>query len=361
MNEVSNKQKDSVLKSLAIAGFIGIIILLAWLAIQFVNLVPSAFSSLASLAEGIGQYQQSALEGDDPVDLTVTSNATLINAGGEALISWDTADMPGSYTFSYECVDGVAVDILDVDGLRSIACDTNYNIGDTDSLSISIDSEKARYEDIRYTVAFLGTNDTSPRAEGTALITVMNSQIADSSTPPADDPTGLASTDNETDPTTPEESDEQPVPATTTPDEVTTEPQTTPTPQFEQEYVYAIPTSDPNGRTDLAVRFLAVGVISNDSFFPRELTTEDTGAIQFEVKNYGTKTSEDWTFSVSLPNDTTYESDAMEPLKPNERAILSIGFADTTDDSHRFEVTVDTIGDQNALNDRFVEAVTFSR
>lgn len=358
MNEVPKQQKDKVLKSLAIAGFIGIIVLLAWLAIQFVNIIPGAFSSLASLAEGVGQYQSADSAEDEPMTFIVTSDATLINAGGQAIISWDTANTPGSYTFTYECVDGVAVDLLDVDGLRSIACATNYNIGDRNSLTISVDSEKNRYADVPYTVAFLGTNDTSPKATGTAQITVLNSSItdtvADNTAPNSEEAVNAEPTEPDAiEPTQGATTS----PETTEPDDSFATNEPTPTPQYEQEYVYAIPSSDPNGRTDLAIRFLAVGVIEGGSFFPSAIMNDETSAIQFEVKNYGTKTSAEWDFTIEMPSGDTYESNEMDPLKPNERAVLSIGFTPAAVTSHQFVGEIDTVGDRNTLNDRFVETV----
>jgi hypothetical protein len=59
-----------------------------------------------------------------------------------------------------------------------------------------------------------------------------------------------------------------------------------------------------------------------------------------------------------MPNGSTYESAEMEPLKPNERAILSVAFSAADAASHTFQADVDTVGDRNALNDRFVETVS---
>ena len=179
MNNVSSDKKDSILKSLAVAGFIGIIGLIAWLSIQLVSILPGAFTSLASLAESVNQYQQSVTDKGEVVSLTVTSNTSLINNGGIAELSWDKARVPGSYTFSYACAEGVAVDLMNSDGVRSIACDNNYNIGDSTSLSIKADSEKSRYTTLEYSVSFLRTNDTKPSATGNSSITIVNSSIAD--------------------------------------------------------------------------------------------------------------------------------------------------------------------------------------
>lgn len=365
MNDASNKQKDSILKTLAIAGFIGIIILVAWLAIQFVNIMPGAFSSLASLAEGVDQYKQATFEDEErPIDLIVTSNATLINTGDDAQLSWRTVPEDGSYTFSYACTDGVAVEIQSDEGQQNVSCGENYNIGNTNSLSMTIDSENQRYADLEYTISFLAANDDESRAAGSGLITVMNSAVTDTIAEPEAEVTVDTTTDAPPTTDEPETTDSEPTvtPDAPSPDDTSETPPssetpTTPPPVTEQQYVYQIPTSDPNGRTDLGVRFIAVGTILEERFSPGTLTANNSGAIQFEVKNYGTKTSDEWSFSVELPNGTTYTADEQSPLKPNERAVLTIGFGASDTDTHEFIVIVDAPRDQNNLNDSFREDV----
>lgn len=367
MNDVSqqNKKKDSILKTLAVTGFIGIIILIAWLSIQFVQVIPNAFSSLASLAEGLNDYRESTIE-EDVTKLNVTSNTTLVNAGESVDLSWDTVTNQGSYTFSYECTEGVAIDIVSDDGQQSIACDTNYNIGDTDALSLMIDSEKARYADVSYTVSFLGTNDTEPRAAGTASLTVMNSTIQNnilaesSQTETVNNVETTSETETVTEVTTEnEETEEAEESVTETTNEETVTETTPGTPVYEQEFVYTIPVSNPNGKTDLATKFISSGTIVGNTFFPGEIMQDEKGAIQFEVKNYGTKTSDTWTFTVSLPGGGEYESAVQNPLKPNERAVLTIGFFTTDESSHTFKVEVDGSTDNNPLNDSFTQTVKF--
>lgn len=348
MNEVSQqKTRESILKSLAIAGFISIVILIAWASVQLVNLVPSAFSSLASLAESMNQYEKSEVMKDsEQQDLTVTSNTKLVNTKEVVNLSWSTTEVPGSYTFNYKCVDGVAVDLVDVTGIGAINCDTNYNIGNTNTLSLLINSEKQRFQDITYSISFLGTNDLTPRATGEATLTVMNSEIND-----IKDETEVAITDV----VTPEEVAETTEPETTTPTETVTKP----TPVYEQEFVYTIPTSDPNGKTDLATKFVAFGTIVGNTFFTSSIKQEEKGAIQFEIKNYGTKTSTKWTYEINLPNGELYTSPEQAPLKPNERALITVGFPTTDKSTHNFKVTVTEKTDKNLTNNQFTRVATF--
>lgn len=352
MNNASPEKKGSVLKTLAITGFFAIIILIAWLSVQLVAVIPGAFSSLASLAEGVNQYQQSIVEPEPTVPLVVTSNTTLVNAGGNVDISWNTAQANGSYVFSYQCAEGVAIDIVDTDGVQNIECETNYNLGDTDSVSLAIDSVKNRYVDVVYSVSFLETDSAEPRATGDATLTVVNSDISNIIVNTEE------TTDNEIESSeeTLEIATENSEPEVDTPAVIPTTP---PTPVYEQEFVYTIPTSDPNGRTDLATRFLFTGAISNNTFTPGVIDKDEDGAIQFEVKNLGTKTSGNWTFTVSLPNGGTYESDSQKPLKPNERAVLTIGFLSAGKSGHTFEVVIDTTGDAASLNNQFQRFVPF--
>lgn len=362
MNDVSQNKKDSVLKSLAIAGFIGIIILIAWLSIQLVGVVPGAFSSLASIAESLNQYESGINDDDKIVPITVTSNTTLAKAGESVELSWATSGISGSYTFSYQCTDGVAVDVNNVEGVQSIACDTNYNIGNIDSLSLTIDSEKERYADMNYTISFLGTNDTEPRGSGTSSITVVNGEIP---TVIATNVTDVDIVQNEDTPsesepvvdTPTEEVPEVVNPIVSTP-EVATPPVPT-KPVYKQEYVYTIPVSDPNGRTDISTKFLNTGTIVSNVFLPGTIKQSGNGAFQFEVKNLGTKTSGDWTFSVSLPGGNTYNSPVQKPLKPNERAVLTIGFSTANDKNYTFVVKANEKTDYYSLNDSFSQTVTF--
>lgn len=352
-NNVSPEKKDSILKSLAIAGFVGILLLVAWLSIQLVNLFPGALNSLASLAEGVNGYQETVLDlNPEIIPLTVTANTSLLNTGDNMTIEWSKVRSNGSYVFSYECVDGVALSHQSELGERAIDCDSNYNVGDIDSLNVSIESEKNRYADIPYTIAFLRTDDTAPRALGDNVVTVVNTGIATQFTSAAteSETVALATEAEEVTSTTPEIST-QPV---VTP-EVTPAPDT-----FEQEFVFTVPVSDPNGDVDLGTTFIAMGEIINGAFVTGPVSIENAGAIQFAVQNFGNKTSDDWTYSITLPTGQTYESEDQAALKPNERAVITIGFPAGANNPHAFNVEVDEPTDRNNRNDAFQQFVIFA-
>jgi hypothetical protein len=355
MNDVSNnKKKDSILKSLAITGFIGIIILIAWVSVKIVGMVPDAFSSLASLAEVLNRDQDSAITAEtDQIELT--NSTFIVNVDEPIELAWKPSETEGSYTFSYVCEEGVAVDMVKEDGVQSIACDTNYNVGEVDSLTLNVDSEKERFAELNYTISFFGKNDMEPRALTTSSVSIINSGIsADSELSDL-----LAQEEEEVEEEVAPAEEPKPVVEETP---VTSDtPAATPStgPSYEYSYEYTIPASDPNGQTDLATKFLDLGTIVGNTFFSGNIKREHNGAIQFEVKNIGTKTSDDWSFSVNLPTGGTYTAEDQEPLKPNERAVLTIGFPTTDKASYTFLVEVDESDDINSVNDNFTKTATF--
>jgi len=348
-NNVSPAKKDSILKSLAIAGFLAILLIVAWLAIQLVHLFPSAFSSVASLAESVNQYQETIIDTNEEVGkLTMTSNTSLINNGETVDIEWSKVNAIGTYVFSYECIDGVAIEHHSAAGVRPIDCNTNYNVGDITTLTIGIDSEKNRYADVVYDIAFLRTSDTQPRAAGSDTVTVFNTDINQQ----------FALSDAPASEVVADVIDTPAAPVITTPTTPTTNPGT---PTFTQEFTYAIPVSDPNGYTDLGASYIAVGSVVNRAFVPGAVSQDEAGAVQFAIKNFGTKTSRTWTFSIELPNGNTYQSPTQVALKPNERAVLTIGFPAGAPAIHTFELELDESTDRNSRNDSFTQTVGFAR
>ncbi|MCB9815051.1 hypothetical protein H6785_00495 [Candidatus Nomurabacteria bacterium] len=332
MKNESNNKSGLVLKFLAVLGFIGIIIIISWFSVMLVNVMPTAFSSLASLAEGLNQQSFTGTDDKEVKSFVVSSDTTLINSGESIDLSWDNNSVQGSYVFSYTCTDGVSLDIQDANnGLRNVACGANYNIGNTNSVTVTVESEKSRFENINYTISFLATNDTTPRSSGSASFTVINSSISEFA---AEDGGEDSEDNNETEVVTdPEVAVEEP--------EVETPVTTPPAPTYEQEFIYSIPVSDPNGKTDLSTRYLSSGNIIGNTFFVGAIYQENSGAIQFEVKNYGTKTSSDWTYTMSLPGGGEYTSTKQSPLKPNERAVITLGFPTNDDSKHTFVVSID--------------------
>ncbi|MBY0309545.1 hypothetical protein K2Q16_00125 [Patescibacteria group bacterium] len=296
------EKKRKVLNFLAIFGFLAMIVMVAILAVIAVRLLPTAFSSLANLAETING------RGGDRT-IVVNADKTDLVSGDEVTLTWEAAPLPGSYTFSYECVDGVAVEIRRDDTTRAVRCDTVYSLGETNEVRLFITSEKLASTSIPYTITFLRTNDTSPRAsvDGTLAI----AREGDEDTPGA--------------PEAPEEdvaAVPPPAPAPAEPAPAAPRPSTPRT-----EYYSYIPTSNPNGTTDLRVTFIEMGVTKGNELLGRStFTGSNENFFRFEVRNVGTKTSEEWSYTATLPGDADFKRDDQKELKPNERAVITVRF-----------------------------------
>ncbi|MEZ4195168.1 MAG: hypothetical protein R3B53_02105 [Candidatus Paceibacterota bacterium] len=115
-------------------------------------------------------------------------------------------------------------------------------------------------------------------------------------------------------------------------------------------YIYEIPVSNPNGTTDLVVSYLGTGQLYTNGMFNNTgvINYNQPGGVQFAVHNVGSKTSDTWTFEAKLPGNITYTSDKQTPLKPNERAVLTISFGPTKETStQNIIIKIDTKSDTN--------------
>lgn len=343
------QKKPKFSKPVAVAGFVAAIAFIAWVSVQIVSFIPNAFSSLASIADGISQYSDSMSVNNDE-QIVISSDTKLADAGKPVVVTWGKDSREGTYAFSYKCMDGVSVDIVDADGLRNITCDTRYSLGVTDTVTVIVNSEKERFVDVPYTISFMRPNDTGPIRSGDSALTITNSSVSEAIVKA--DTTGVVLGENDTKVETPVA---KPKPVVTTISKkpvVIAEPVT--------EYVYELPVSNPNGFTDLATKFLNVGDIRNGRFVAGSIEKNGSGAFQFEIKNFGTKTSESWSYTVALPDGDTYTSPKQAALKPNERAVISISFDTQDDNAHTFVVVL-KVEDKTASNNSFKQAINFTK
>jgi len=336
MNTTPEQQKkDSVLKTLATLGLIGLIIIIAWLGIKLVSVLPNAFSSLASLSETVYNYK--------PLEIAVTSNKDVVNSGDALTLTWNDPKPVGTFIFTYACVEGVALDIrVPGKGIEALSCDDEYELGDVSTVDLSLSAEKNRFTEVPVTIVFLDERQGGSEITTEKVITVVNVSIADA----------ITVSDPETPVVVVPDTPKPPVVITPTPTPVKPVIVTKPT--------YAIPMSNPNGFTDITIRSLGAGTIVNNQFINVGiLNREANGAIQFEIKNSGTKTSNLFTFVANLPNGTTYTSPVQPALKPNERAVITLGLTTTNETGIKaFSAMVTVAGDINLHNNSFNAAVT---
>ena len=335
MNNVTPERKQNVLKSLALAGLLAIIIFIAWVSVQIVSVFPNAVSSLASLADSVYSYDPR-----DPKDITLTTPVNDAKSGETITIAWERPLKTGSYSFTFTCQDGVAIEIKTSENTFGNAeCNKSYNLGGVDAADIIIVSDKNYQVDFNYTLAYLKTNATESTSEVTQSLVVTNDNLA-----PVEDEVTV--------------NDETITPVTEEPEVVVDPAPTTPTtpgtPVTTYEYTYAIPVSNPNGYTDLSVSYKGIGKTTSSGTFINTgvVRKGEAGAIQFVVHNLGTKTSEKWSFEAVLPGGIKFSSQTQDALKPNERATLTFNFPaifETTVQKFSFEIEVDK--DTNSKND----------
>src|SRR3989344_9686386 len=103
MNNVTPERKQNVLKSLALAGLLAIIIFIAWVSVQIVSVFPNAVSSLASLADSVYSYDPR-----DEKDITLSTPVNDAKSGATITTAWDRQLKPGSYALSCTCQDSEA-------------------------------------------------------------------------------------------------------------------------------------------------------------------------------------------------------------------------------------------------------------
>lgn len=346
-----NQGKERVLKTLAIGGFVGLIIIIAWLGIQLISFMPSAFTSLASLADSVYNYK--------PVELVVVNNKSVANSGEAFTISWNKPKQVGTFSFSYACTEGVAAEARTAAGaIASVPCGEAYALGSVETLDISFTSERNRFTEIPYTISFMPAKSETAASTKDSKITVVNAMIS----PVVADVATTSSTEVVVTPDTKPVVIAKPDPSPVKPTPVPVVPNPAPKPPVViRTPIYGIPVSNPNGFTDIGVRLFGIGTVdSNNRLTPSTVIDNDgTGAIQFEIKNFGTKTSGTFTYTATLPNGSEYTSPTQTALKPNERMIATIGFdiADTTG-VKTFTVSVAVSSDNNKANNQFTAKVS---
>lgn len=344
---VTPEQKDSVTKTLAIIGFVAAILFAVWLAVQIVSVIPSAFSSLASIADGVYNYNEGQ-------ELIVVTKNSVMNTGESFAVTWTEMRHAGTYAFAYTCTDGVALDARDAHGdIIALECGTKLNLGSATAVDLIITSEKQRFVDIPYTVTYTPTKEGEASISTDAKITIVNASI----------PTGTNTEVEAKD--TPSQETEGVVAGEITSEITSTTNESSTTgliagkPEVIKRVIYAIPESDPNGEIDLKVTYLGVGTLTGKTFRREEnIDRDEQGAFRFEVKNIGTKTADKWTYQAQLPSGIKYDAGDQKPLKPNEKAVITLGFEGLTQVGiEKFGAEVTAQGDINQKNNSFSWAV----
>jgi hypothetical protein len=338
MNEISGT-KATLVKVLAIFGFIATVLLLVWLIVVSVTRAPGTFSSLASIAESVGSYRTVS-------ELSIATDKTVVNSEESFQITWTDMKQDGEYRVHYTCTDAVSLLVRGEDGkLMPMTCkDTLTLPAAVHGLYLSFSSKEARFADVPLSVSF--TDAAGKKLESTTKITVVNATIPVGSTAPV--------AENEPGPEVVKPEPQAPAATTTPPAAPKPVAPTVTAPKPQAPIVTsAYPQSNPNGYTDLKVTMLGGGIIRGGVFaFTPSYDSDLHNAVRFDIKNIGTKTSDSWTFKTVLPSGTVYESERQPPLKPQEHVEFTLGFGlDDDDNLVKITTTVYAKSDTNHKND----------
>lgn len=289
-------------RTLAIIGFIAVIIGGLWGTVFVARNVPGAFSALASAIVSLTSIFVPAEEA-----ITLSIPSPIVKNGETFVLSWEheRKGIDGSYTFRYECVEGVSFTSPTQAGPDTkVVCNTPFNfLNASESIVVTVSSLKNSLADVTAYIDFTPSGSSESTVTGSTLFTIQNENI----TSPSAGPTGGATT-----------------PRTAGPETTTVE---------------LLPgigstVSDPRGRTDLSVRLIEIGLVDKTTGEFTASSTPSASAIgkriaaRFAVENIGTRSSDQWTFNAVLPTFPShiYSSPTQPALTPGDRIEFTLGF-----------------------------------
>jgi hypothetical protein len=344
------KHKDLGIKALSILGGLTLIAGVVWVGARGLVLFPNVGSALATAVASV----QSLFIPAERIVVSTVDSQIVVNE--PFTLTWEhrSKKTDGSYTLSYECVDGVhlARRITGIDS--TLFCNTPLPLTpDEKEITLVAVGEVDGVVTIPVSIRFTENNSSIVSREGTLSLLVQDAYL-DTATSTTTSVVSGTSTQTTVTPGTSS--------AQGSIGQAITIPITVP------------PFSDPNGKSDLVPRVIAVGLVDvkTGAFtevdeIPYKLPTGKRGAIKFEIRNDGTKETDDWKFEVALPTspDYTYTSTNQQSLFPGDRIEYVIGFdrvRNTDTDTYRIEADPkDTVDESNERNNSETGAITIDR
>lgn len=365
----TKQTKSPLVKFITTVILIAVLVFFGWSATKLVKSFPESFDSLASIANKVYNYKtteepdSTSTSPETLSNLTVAADRSTMETGERLSIWWTTLPATGNFTFSFRCQDGVTVAVQpdSANEFSDITCGDKYDIGLVDRVEILVTSTKNRFTDLDYTISYFPKDEVVASANNNLAVTIVNPNLSSSDSLSNNTNNNYEPEKDEVveNPSTPEEipTENGSATETTKPSEETSIPST---PTSKPTYTWQVPVSNPNGYIDLTVSGLNLGFNDRFSNFINTgvINRNERGVIKFTVKNTGTKTSNNWTFSALLPGGISYQSPTQLPLKPQERATFTVQF-DAIDklSIETFSVTVKTTGDLDSNNNELAQSV----
>lgn len=346
--------QGAALRVFAVISFIAVLSIGMWGSVQVAKAVPNALSAIAA---AIASLSSVFIPAGSQEEILLSAPALTVASGETVPLSWEHVGKgsEGSYTFRYDCADGVRFSSGASSGSAGVVfCNVPFHfLSNNNSLSLTAVSEKNRFIDVTLFIDFTPNGASEATAEGSMTLTIVNEDIATS-------PGAISPSIGQT-PSTPS------TPKTSAPT-----PSGAPLPTSEEIITVPI-VSDPNGQADLVGRIIEVGIVDKTtnvftaSSTPNARSEEYRVAIRFSIENAGTKTSPQFTFNAVLPTfpQHIFSSAGQPALNPGDRIEYTLAFDKFTDaDEGMFTLNIDPssrINERNKDNNLVKYAIKVTR
>lgn len=313
-NDKRNELRGAAIRTLAIFGFVFVVIVGMFGSVALARSVPGAFSAIAS---AIVSLTSVFVPADEEIVISVPS---LTVASGETFtLSWEhpKKSVDGSYTLRYDCAHGAYFTSPTPSGAETtVFCNTPFNfLNSENSITLTAFSSNNRFVDVTAHIDFTPNGASQPTVTGSSVLTIANSDVSG----------GTDTTNNTTGNTN------------NTATKPTAGTETTVIEPFQGP---GLTPSDPNGRVDLTARVIEVGLVDKNTgvFTATSTPTRSSAvhrvAVRFAVENIGSKTSPQWNFNAVLPTYPAhiFSSPTQQALAPGDRIEFTLAFDKFVDD-----------------------------
>lgn len=343
------KYKDLTIKVLSVIGGVAIIAGVVWVGARGLVLFPNVGNALATAVASV----QSLFIPAERIIVSTVDNQIVVRK--PFTLTWEhrSKKADGSYTLSYECVEGIHLARRATGTDTTLFCNTLTPLTDGEnSVTLVPVGTVDGVATISVSIRFTENDGAGVPREGTLSLLVQEEYLD----------TATSTTTTTTTATT------------SSPTQSSTPTASTPVGQTVSVPVTIPPFSDPNGKPDLAPRVIAFGLVDTKTGkftevdeIPYKLPSGKRGAIQFEIRNDGTKESGKWKFEIALPTSPsyTYTSTNQQSLFPGDRIEYVIGFDSVRKadkDNYRLEADpTDGVDESNENNNTKTGYVTIDR
>ena len=308
----------------AILGFILLLIIGIWSAIQVITFVPRLFSDTGTTPTTINNNGIDL----DGRSIAVELDTETVNSGDTVTANFaHSGDETGVLSFSYACEEGFYFQIAD----RPVPCNAPYTIPTTSTSLDMIPLSANETTEVAFAITYTNTDGESVR--DTKKLTVLNAQATEEDTAEETNSTEDVEVTVETEtPATEGDGPREPSTVSSVP---------------VSNYFYTPQTqaSNPYGTVDLQVQVLSIGDINAYGAFEAKGVVHpyNRAGATFRVTNLGTKQSGLWYFSSTLPTQGGYsfDSGAQPSLMPGESVDIFITFDQLIPGTFPFSVHVD--------------------